>query len=1060
MAEHRKMIEAETDANKRSKWTEKMDRWNKALTEVAGLKGNNVNGRVEKEFIKEIVKDVYHRLQVSLRNPLPLLIGMDRSIEFVTSWLDKFSYTTDVLTILGMGGIGKTSLAKYVYGLRCHKFKRSNYIGNISRKCEQNFTGLLLLQKQLYDDISRTSSIEVNDVSIYTSMIENVVSHKQVFLVLDDIDSLVQLDSMLGSKGFYLGSKIIVTTKDAWLTKSCVLFKKKLAPKHTTHLLNVLKENDSHELLCFHAFNSNHPKAGYKEVSNKFVKYCEGHPLALEVLGKSLYNRDVAYWEDVLEQLEKETGSPIDNVLKMSLDSLSSKNDKDLFKHIACYFVGTNRDVSETILKACRINTTSGITNLMDRCLLSIGENNEFMMHQLLQKMGRFLVYQESPEKPWKRSRLWFHEDSFKVLKQKKGKGNLLGLALDMRMLKKGNSYASFKMETNALSNMENLMLLQLNYVQFSGSYENFPDELRWLCMHGFPLKSIPSDLPMENLVALDMSYSSIESLGICYSNPQLESRKKLIESCSKDKSLLGSLKILNLSFCEQLRSLGSFEKVPSLEMLILTNCIGLLEVCDSIMHCVELAVIDMSYCNNLDHFPRTLHMLKKVKTLLLVGCNSSKSRIEIRDIVSPGIPTESLIVPRDFKLLSVSLPRSLVRLSLANNDLATESFPTSFVWLSMLKDLNLDENPMISMPVCVRSLPSLESLSMKNCKMLTSVERPPHTLTYLDLYLGSKKAMLRKIVFDPKVTTPLQFSIDWRLLASSSFEFEGLIKIQPIASIEKKLLRSLGWIDLDFLNERRLVAEPVSKGREESKTQMYYEFGIFSTIYVGKEIPDWITCKRKGPSISFIIPSSLKQFRGLNFCYVLTSRVLNESLGIVEQDQVLDLPMIIISNITKKHTWIYHHYVYRVRVDGDFAIMLSHWMFGMNEMEGGDEVTIATTQDLGLTEEVGVGFMYDDGNTDEEDALGYYKSWNHIIGGDLLGFQTTTGEYILNSTRFLSSGRVVFPYYLPYIGDEPYYKENQVHFRVFSVRKSNIVGGVHEDETVLYNRPSKMLKI
>ncbi|CAH1440826.1 unnamed protein product [Lactuca virosa] len=58
-------------------------------------------------------------------------------------------------------------------------------------------------------------------------------------------------------------------------------------------------------------------------------------------------------------------------------------------------------------------------------------------MHQLVQEMGRFEVRQESPDKPWKRSRLWCHKESFKVLKHKKGKGNLLGLALDMRMLEK-----------------------------------------------------------------------------------------------------------------------------------------------------------------------------------------------------------------------------------------------------------------------------------------------------------------------------------------------------------------------------------------------------------------------------------------------------------------------------------------------------------------------------------------------------------------------------------------------------------------------------------------------
>ncbi|CAH1440584.1 unnamed protein product [Lactuca virosa] len=339
-----------------------------------------------------------------------------------------------------MGGIGKTSLAKYVYGLHCREFETSSFIGNISRRCDEKFSGLLELQKQLIDDISKTRSIKVHEVSIYTSKIENVVTRKKVFLVLDDVDSLHQLDSLLGSKGFHPVSKVIITTKDAWLTESCAQFKTNVKPNHAKHFLQVLDETASRELLCFHAFMSYTPKANYEEVTGNFVKYCEGHPMALEVLGKSLHNRDVAYWEDWIKQLTKEPGSPIDNVLRMSCNSLPSKNDKDLFKHIACFFVGKDRDVTETILEACNINIRSGITNLVDRCLFSIGSNNELMMHQLLQNMGRFIVHQESPHKPWKRSRLWCHEESFKVLKQNKGTENVLGLVLDMRMLEKKNN--------------------------------------------------------------------------------------------------------------------------------------------------------------------------------------------------------------------------------------------------------------------------------------------------------------------------------------------------------------------------------------------------------------------------------------------------------------------------------------------------------------------------------------------------------------------------------------------------------------------------------------------
>ncbi|KAL7618334.1 hypothetical protein Lser_V15G03480 [Lactuca serriola] len=367
MAKHRQMMEAETNADKRSQLAQKMDRWNKALIEVANLKGNDVRGRLETEFIEEIVKDIHHRLHVSLRSVRSQLIGMEYYINFITSWLkDASSYTADILTISGMGGIGKTSLAKHVYVLYSHEFHKSSCIEDISRVCDGKFNGLLDLQEQLCGDISRTSSIKVHDASIYTSKIENVVARKRMFLVLDDINTLDQLDALLGSKGSHPGSKIIITTKERRLIERCALFKTDIKRKHTELLLQGLNETESWELLCLHAFKSNYPKTGYEGVLYKLVKYCEGHPLALVVLGKSLYDRDVTYWEGCIEGLKKETDSHVNNVLRMSFNSFPSKNDKDLFKYIACFFVGIDRDLTETILKACNINIGSGIPNLLD----------------------------------------------------------------------------------------------------------------------------------------------------------------------------------------------------------------------------------------------------------------------------------------------------------------------------------------------------------------------------------------------------------------------------------------------------------------------------------------------------------------------------------------------------------------------------------------------------------------------------------------------------------------------------------------------------------------------
>ncbi|KAK9069162.1 hypothetical protein SSX86_013278 [Deinandra increscens subsp. villosa] len=1048
MREHRSKMDKETDAEKRSRWGQRMEVWKSALTEVAGLKGEDAKDRLETELIEKIVKDIYHILGTPLRISLPLLIGMDNSVKFITSWLkDGSSHTGDVLTILGMGGIGKTTLAKYFYGLHCHEY-RSSFIEDIGRRCAE-LNGTRDVQKQLCDDISKKSLIRVDDVSVYTSKIEEALAHEKVLLVLDDVDSLDQLDALFGEKGFHSGSKIIITTKDASLTERCALFKAKAKPSYTECTLKGLSASASMELLCLHAFTSNCPNEDYKDVSGTLARYCEGHPLALKVLGKSLYKRSVREWKDFIDRLKKQPNSHIEQVLKMSFDSLPD-DDKNLFKHIACFFVGTNRDFTETILNACNISTNSGINNLIDKCLLSIGVNNNLIMHRLLQEMGRGLVRKESPEKPWKRSRIWCHEESFQVLKRTKDTEDILGLTLDIRMLKSEKLDGSLDFNTDALSKMESLMLLQLNYVQIKGSCENFPEELRWLCMHGSPLKSIPSNLRMEKLVVFDMSYSKIESFGMHYGElqPLVKRQNQLIRSSSKGKPLLGSLKILVMSFCKQLCSLHGFFEFPLLERLIIPNCTSLIQVCESIQNCDELVFIDMSNCKKLKKLPRTIGMLKKVKTILLNGCDLSVFPTETRDMdslqtlkagdvcrnsqTSSSVSVE--VIPTVRRSFMNSLPMSLVHLSLMNNNLSNNSFPPDFSSLSLLKKLCLDGNPIVSMPNCVRSLPRLEILSMRHCEMLETVEHPPSALRVLTLGFCSR---LRKIIFDEEMA-PLSLRLSLLSFVKSSFVIEGMVKIQPLDHVEHEVLCSIGWVNLE-VRKYQLLTTPDRFIEKRSRSQMYYEFGIFSTTYEGNEMPTWISYRSKGQSISFTIPSSPYNLRGLNFCCVLKLPYLTNNVK---------LPTIIISNITKERTWIYNHCVSCVNVAEKSLIFLTHWMFGKNEMEDGDQIVVSVAgkyaNNVASNVECGVGLVFDDGRM-KKDVLGYYKSWNHIIGGDLSAFQTTAGEYILSFFFFMFDLEILQCFRLS-VAESARSKGERIRFRAFSQQKYDELCGAPKE--------------
>ncbi|KAI7732285.1 hypothetical protein M8C21_027998 [Ambrosia artemisiifolia] len=112
--------------------------------------------------------------------------------------------------------------------------------------------------------------------------------------------------------------------------------------------------------------------------------------------------------------------------------------------------------------------------------------------------------------------------------------------------------------------------------------------------------------------------------------------------------------------------------------------------------------------------------------------------------------------------------------------------------------------------------------------------------------------------------------------------------------------------------------------------------------------------------------------------------------------------------------------------------------MFGPNEMKVGDHITITLGGEFhnSRTKECGIGIVYeDDEKIEEEDALGYYKSWNHIIGGDLSAFQLTTGEYALANYEFRRFF-VSTADYFPLTHHSSRVKEERVRFKAFSGKK------------------------
>lgn len=141
----------------------------------------------------------------------PHLIGIERRVRHINSWMQDGSSDVGLLVVCGMGGIGKTTLAKFIYMSNFHVFEDSSCVLNI-REVSKQPNGLIKLQKQILSEILKKDKERVSCVDEGIVKISDAVSGKRVLLVLDDVDDSDQVNAVLGMKSlFYPGSKIVIT---------------------------------------------------------------------------------------------------------------------------------------------------------------------------------------------------------------------------------------------------------------------------------------------------------------------------------------------------------------------------------------------------------------------------------------------------------------------------------------------------------------------------------------------------------------------------------------------------------------------------------------------------------------------------------------------------------------------------------------------------------------------------------------------------------------------------------------------------------------------------------
>ncbi|XP_050240660.1 TMV resistance protein N-like isoform X2 [Quercus robur] len=712
----------------------KMPRWREALSKAASVSGwHYEEGRTayksEHDFIQGIVKEI----SSATFNRRPLydaedLVGINSRVKDIKSLLNIESNEVRILGIHGLPGVGKTTIANVVYCIIAHQFEGSCFLEKVRENSEKSINcGMIQLQEKLLSKILQDNYLKVDSEFEGTNLIKERICCKKVLLVLDDVDNSEQIKKLLGKCDWFAsGSIVIITTRDKHVLTT-------LPKGHLIYKVKELCPCEARDLFNIHAFHTNEPKEDYSKLAELIISYAKGLPLALKVMGSALCGKSTDEWSNAFEMYKNIQHEKIQEILKISFIGLD-KNEKHIFLDIACFFKGFSKDYVVKILDACDLYPKFGIGKLIDKCLIT-DEDGTLWMHDLLQQMGREIA-QEEFERLENHSRIWCHEDAYKLLTRNKGSDKIRGIMWCEP------EPITVSLKASAFEKMENLKFLIVKNVQISQELEYLSNELRLFKWSGYNF-SLPSKFCPKNLVGLEVSNSCI---GL----------EKLFEQGCHYKYL----KSINLERCQSITRLPDL-CAPNLETLDISYCENLIEIHDSIGLLDKLEYLFLSDCMKLQILPSTLKLNKRFE---LDNC----PRLEKFPNVHPEMKClEYFSVsysnirewPLSLRYLTEGIIKLVIRecenlgkfLDSTNKFQLLEEIDNGFVmdsyrnpllichreilidldfcmkndFFPALRYITIEDSNIVSIPECIFRLSRLEEIYIHNCEELREIQVP-----------------------------------------------------------------------------------------------------------------------------------------------------------------------------------------------------------------------------------------------------------------------------------------------------------------------------------------------
>ncbi|XP_022632284.1 putative disease resistance RPP13-like protein 1 [Vigna radiata var. radiata] len=225
-----------------------------------------------------------------------VIYGRDTDKEMIFNWLtsetDNHNHLS-ILSIVGMAGLGKTTLAQHVY----NDPKMETKFDIRAWVCVSDHFDILTVTKKILEAITKSKD-DSEDLEMVHGRLKEKLSGKKFFLVLDDVwsESREEWEAVRTPLSYGApGSRIFVTTRDEKVASNM---------RSKVHRLKQLEEEECWKVFEEQALKDNDFELNdeKKEIGRRIVEKCKGLPLALKTIGSLLRTKSsILDWKSVLE---------------------------------------------------------------------------------------------------------------------------------------------------------------------------------------------------------------------------------------------------------------------------------------------------------------------------------------------------------------------------------------------------------------------------------------------------------------------------------------------------------------------------------------------------------------------------------------------------------------------------------------------------------------------------------------------------------------------------------------------------------------------------------------